>query len=154
MLNKFKVRLIALISSLALLPACAGERPLNLGVFDGKLRGCPSSPNCVSSFAPDEKHKIASFRYSASKSEMRARLKSVLEKMEGTKIVIEKDNYLYAEFTSKLFRFVDDVEFLLDDETKSIHFRSASRLGRSDFGVNRKRIESIKSGLALKPGRV
>ncbi len=78
---------------------------------------------------------------------MLARLKSAIEKMEGTKIVIEKDNYLYAEFTSKLFRFVDDVEFLLDDKTKTLHFRSASRLGRSDLGVNRKRIETIKSRL-------
>lgn len=148
MLNKFKVRLIALISSLAILPACAGERPLDLGIFEEKLRGCPSSPNCVSSFAPDEKHKIAALKYSASKVEMLARLKSVIEKMEGAKIVIERDNYLYAEFTSKLFRFVDDVEFLFDDETKTLHFRSASRLGHSDLGVNRKRIETIKSGLA------
>lgn len=147
MLNKLKVRLIALISSLAILPACAGERPLDLGIFDGKLRGCPSSPNCVSSFAPDEKHQIASLKYSASKTEMLARLKSVIEKMEGVTVVIESDNYLYAEFTSKLFRFVDDVEFLLDDETKTLHFRSASRLGRSDLGVNRKRIETIKSRL-------
>lgn len=148
MFIKFKTRLIALISSLAILPACAGERPQNLGVVDGKLRGCPSSPNCVSGFALDEEHKIGSLKYSSSKEELFAKLKSVIEKMDGTKIVVEMHNYLYAEFTSKLFRFVDDVEFLLEDETKTLHFRSASRLGHSDLGVNRKRIETIKSRLS------
>jgi uncharacterized protein (DUF1499 family) len=64
--------------------------------------------------------------------------------MERTNIITETDNYLYAEFTSKLMGFVDDVEFLLDDSAKVIHVRSASRLGQSDLGVNRKRIEAIR----------
>jgi uncharacterized protein (DUF1499 family) len=66
-----------------------------------------------------------------------------------TKLVEENDSYLHYEFTSLLFRFVDDVEFLFDDESKTIHFRSASRTGYGDFGVNRRRMEVIRS---LLPG--
>ena len=62
-----------------------------------------------------------------------------------TKLVQEDDSYLHYEFTSLLLRFVDDVEFLFDDETKTIHFRSASRMGYGDFGVNRRRMEDIRS---------
>ncbi len=80
------------------------------------------------------------------------RLKTVILKMSNARIVAEKENYLHAEFTSKVFRFVDDAEFLLDEKTKTLYFRSASRLGYGDFGVNRKRIEVIKSRLAEIPG--
>ena len=138
----------ALISLIPFLTACAGEAPQNIGIEDSRLTACPESPNCVSSFATDEKHKIASLIYSDSKKDMLSKLKSVIEKMDGAKVVAEKDNYLRAEFSSKLFRFVDDVEFLLEDEIKTLHFRSASRLGYSDLGVNRKRIASIKSRLS------
>lgn len=67
--------------------------------------------------------------------------------MEGADIIMETDHYLYAEFTSKTMRFVDDVEFYLDEENRLLNFRSASRLGYGDFGVNRKRIESIRSAI-------
>ena len=113
---------------------------------------CPASPNCVSSFAPDKKHQIGPLKYSASKEMQLMRLKTVILKMSNARIVAEKENYLHAEFTSKVFRFVDDAEFLLDEKTKTLYFRSASRLGYGDFGVNRKRIEVIKSRLAEIPG--
>ena len=74
-----------------------------------------------------------------------AKLKTVIGDMEKTKIITETDNYLYTEFTSKLMGFVDDVEFLLDDNSKVIQVRSASRLGESDLGVNRQRIETIRT---------
>ena len=141
-----------LLCSLAFLPACSGTRPDNLGVKDGQLLACPASPNCVSSFASDKKHQIDPLRYSASREEQLLRLKALIVKMGNARVVTEKANYLHVEFTSKVFRFVDDAEFLLDDENKTIYFRSASRIGRSDFGVNRKRIEAIKSLLAEKPG--
>jgi uncharacterized protein (DUF1499 family) len=76
-----------------------------------------------------------------------ANLKTVIQSLERTKIITETENYLYAEFTSKLMGYVDDVEFLLDDGAKVIHVRSASRLGQSDLGVNRKRIETIRTKL-------
>jgi len=128
----------------------SGNRPSNLGVTDGKLAACPSSPNCVSSQAPkaDEEHSTDPLPYTKSPAETIEALKSVIESMERTQIITEESNYLYAEFTSALMGFVDDVEFYVDEDAKVIHVRSASRLGKSDLGVNRKRVEEIRAKLA------
>lgn len=72
------------------------------------------------------------------------RLKSIVAGMPRAKVVSSTDRYLHAEFTSALFRFVDDVEFLIDPDAKQIHFRSASRVGYSDLGANRRRMEAIE----------
>ncbi|ALA57023.1 DUF1499 domain-containing protein [Nitrospira moscoviensis] len=109
------------------------------------LAPCPSSPNCVSTQAADERHAIAPFRYRTSKAEARELLKTVVCSLPRAQLVEEDESYLHYEFTSLLLRFVDDVEFLLDDETKTVHFRSASRTGYGDFGVNRKRMEEIRA---------
>lgn len=126
------------------LTGCTGVRPSNLGVRDGKLAPCPSTPNCVSSQSSDKEHAVEPLRYSTTPQDAMARLKTIIQGMPRTEIVTEKENYLHAEFTSVVFRFVDDVEFFLDDAAKLIHLRSASRLGKSDLGVNRKRIEAIR----------
>jgi uncharacterized protein (DUF1499 family) len=125
----------------------SGKRPTNLGVTDGRLAACPTTPNCVSSQAPesDEQHKIAPLTYTASPSEAMSALKAVIQAMERTEIISEGENYLYAEFTTPIMGYVDDVEFWLDPTTSVIHVRSASRLGQSDLGVNRKRVEEIRS---------
>jgi uncharacterized protein (DUF1499 family) len=109
------------------------------------LRPCPSSPNCVSTRAQDESHAIAPYRYRTSKAEAKEVLKTTIRSLPRTKLTEEDDTYLHYEFTSFLFRFVDDVEFVLDDETKTIHFRSASRTGYGDLGVNRRRMEELRS---------
>lgn len=106
---------------------------------------CPASPNCVSTQAQDEGHAIAPFRYRKSRVEAKEALKVALTGLSRTKLVEEDETYLHYEFTSLLLRFVDDVEFLFDDEAKTIHFRSASRTGYGDLGVNRKRMEEIRS---------
>lgn len=124
-----------------------GKRPNNLGVNQGKLAACPDSPNCVSSQCPseDQQHYLEPLSYSSdSGQEAIAQLKQIIQGMERTAIISEQDNYLYAEFTSKLMGFVDDVEFYVDEEQKVIQVRSASRLGKSDLGVNRKRVEAIR----------
>lgn len=110
-----------------------------------QLAQCPSSPNCVSTQATDEGHAIAPLRYRKSRAEAKEALKDVVRTMPRTKLVAEDESYLHYEFTSLLLRFVDDVEFLLDDENKTLHFRSASRTGYGDLGVNRKRMEEIRS---------
>ena len=138
-----------LVSVILLLPAalligCHGTRPSNLGVRDGNLAACPESPNCVSSQMTDETHRIDPLPYSGSGAVALARLSAIVRSLPRTKIVTERPDYVHAEFTSRIFRFVDDVEFLGDDRAKVIHVRSASRLGRSDLGVNRKRIELIR----------
>ncbi len=106
---------------------------------------CPSSPNCVSTQAQDAGHAIEPFRYRKSRAEAKEALKEVIRSMPRTKLVEEDETYLHYEVTSLLFRFVDDVEFLFDDETKTIHFRSASRTGYGDLGVNRTRMEQVRS---------
>ncbi|CBN54618.1 conserved hypothetical protein [Kamptonema sp. PCC 6506] len=126
----------------------AGKRPTNLGVKSGQLAPCPNSPNCVSSFSQDNEHKIAPLAYTSTSTDAIANLKKSILSLPKTKIITETNNYLYAEFTSALMGFVDDVEFLLDDEeAKVIQVRSASRLGESDLGVNRKRIETLRAKL-------
>ena len=76
--------------------------------------------------------------------EAKQRLREIVGSLPRTRLVEEDEVYLHYEFTSLVLRFVDDVEFLFDDETKTIHFRSASRTGYSDFGVNRRRMEEIR----------
>ena len=125
----------------------AGKRPDNLGVRDGKLVPCPNTPNCVCSQSSDAQHSIEPLTYNPSATEAMADIKTAIQAMERTKIITENKNYLYAEFTSAIMGFVDDVEFHLDENSKVIHVRSASRLGKSDLGVNRKRIETIRTKL-------
>lgn len=125
----------------------SGKRPTHLGVKEGQLADCPNTPNCVNSQAADtdEVHKIAPLTYNSSPEEAWARLKNVVQGMERTTLVTETNDYLYAEFATALMGFVDDVEFYLDRTAGIIHVRSASRLGKSDLGVNRQRIEAIRT---------
>ncbi|NJL03161.1 MAG: DUF1499 domain-containing protein [Spirulinaceae cyanobacterium SM2_1_0] len=120
----------------------SGKRPTNLGVKNGKLKACPGTPNCVNSQSQDSQAKIAPLPAAPL-----ADLRKVVEAMERTKIIKMTDNYLYAEFKSKLMGFIDDVEFYLDPAAKVIHVRSASRLGQSDLGANRQRVEMIREQL-------
>ncbi|MEA5597956.1 DUF1499 domain-containing protein [Rivularia sp. UHCC 0363] len=125
----------------------SGTKPDNLGVNNGKLAACPNSPNCVSSQSPssDETHFIQPLKYSSTSEKALADLKAAIESEDRTKIINESSDYLYAEFKSALMGFVDDVEFYLDSSSNTIHVRSASRLGQSDLGVNRKRVETIRT---------
>jgi len=122
---------------------CAGERPLNPGPKDGLLLACPSSPNCVSSQADDEKHRIAALVFSGDPDVAFGRLRQVLGRRSDTTIIEEKPGYLRVELRTTLF--VDDGEFLLDRSRSVIQVRSASRLGYSDLGKNRSRMEEIRS---------
>lgn len=109
-----------------------------------QLAPCPSSPNCVSTQARDQQHAIAPLEYRRPRAEAKQALKTAVLSLPRTKLVEEDDAYLHFEFTSLLLRFVDDVEFLFDDQSKTIHFRSASRIGYGDFGANRRRMEEIR----------
>lgn len=124
----------------------SGSRPNNLGVKDGKLAACPASPNCVSSQAADgdAEHKIAPLSFTTDPANAMTQLVNVVKNMERTQIIESRDDYLYAEFSTRLMGFIDDVEFYLDPAAKVIHVRSASRLGQSDLGLNRKRVEEIR----------
>ncbi|HIK44094.1 MAG TPA: DUF1499 domain-containing protein [Leptolyngbyaceae cyanobacterium M65_K2018_010] len=141
-------------SPLAVLPFLgdrfAGQRPANLGVRDGHLAACPASPNCVvSQGATDAVHAIEPLPYEGDPARAMARLEAILRALPRTAIIERRDDYLYAEFTSRWMGYVDDGEFYLDPKASVIQVRSASRLGESDLGVNRNRIEAIRSAFAV-----
>ena len=111
-----------------------------------RLDKCPASPNCVCSCYPDDtEHFIEPLTF---KKNVKSSLKKIcLEKFKRCELVQEKENYLHFVFTSFLFRFKDDLEFVIDSKKKVVHVRSASRVGHSDLGVNKKRVEKIREYL-------
>jgi len=135
--------------ALLVLNGCAGDRPQNLGVHDGRLSACPASPNCVVSQAADEQHRIAPLAFSGEPDAALARLKRLLGGRSDTRIIEEQAGYLRVEFHTTLF--VDDGEFLLDPGQHAFQLRSASRLGHSDLGKNRSRIEEIRREFSAQP---
>lgn len=128
----------------------AGTLPSNLGVHAGKLAPCPDSPNCVCSQAKDATHLIAPIAYDGEATAAMARLAQVVARQPGATLVTQRNDYVYATFQTPLMGFVDDGEFLADPVQHVIDVRSASRLGHSDFGVNRKRIEAVRAAFAEK----
>lgn len=119
-----------------------GKRPRYLGVRDGQLARCANKPNCVSSQATDRRHQIAPLTGGAGAMQ---KLKAVVQAMPRTTVIESREDYLYVEFATKTLGFVDDVEFY--DDGTHIQVRSASRLGYSDMGVNRKRVEVIRKSM-------
>lgn len=120
------------------------------GLHNGALRPCPDKPNCVCSEAyagKQERHDIRAVTIKDGGEDAAWRAMNEAITTSGGSIVAEHDGYLHAEFTSPVFRFVDDLEARLDREAGVIHLRSASRVGRSDLGANRKRVEAILSKL-------
>lgn len=108
-----------------------------------ELAPCPDSPNCVSTQSKDPGRAMPPLPYAGTRQESMERLLQVLRGMNRNTLVVTTATYLHAEFRSALFRFVDDVEFLFDDKERHIQFRSASRTGYYDFGVNRRRMKEI-----------
>ncbi len=117
-----------------------------VGLEKGQLNPCPNSPNCVGSMEglKDEIHYAAPIKMTETLSKSRDIIKTILTDLPRVKIIVDEDIYLHAEFTTKIMRFVDDVEFYFDEKGGLIHYRSASRIGHSDLGVNRKRMQEIK----------
>ena len=138
----------ALVLGAALLSSCSGEKPANLGLVESQLHACPESPNCVSIAATDEEHSIDAFSLTGDAEEAWQAARRILAELPRTRIVTEGGNYLHAECTSRMFRFVDDLELQLRPADGVIAVRSASRVGRSDLGVNRDRVESLRAALA------
>ena len=108
-----------------------------------RLKPCPSSPNCISTRGGDPEHHMAPLPYRVDRETSRRLVLAIVRAMPRTTVVTEEDLYLHVEFRSRVFGFVDDVEFGFDDGAALIHFRSASRTGYSDLGVNRKRMTAI-----------
>lgn len=138
---------IGALLAVGLAIGCGGSPPDTLGVTDSRLADCPSTPNCVGSDASDSGHRIAPFRRATEANAAWDALQDVLSSSTRTRIVTRTTDYIHAEATSLVFRFVDDVEFHLRSAEGVIAVRSASRIGTSDFGVNRRRVERIRDRL-------
>ena len=138
---------LTLLVALALGGCSGGIAPANTGQNESRLAPCPASPNCVSSLASAENQRVEALRYSGDAAQAQSRLLSVLKGMERVHIVRVEEAYIHAEFRSALLGFVDDVEFLFTPPG-AIQIRSASRLGYSDFGVNRERVAAIRARFA------
>ena len=111
------------------------------------LEPCPSSPNCVVSQNGDEEHTIEPITYKSDLATARETLLKVLSIVPRTEVTEQTDDYIHAESTSRIFKFVDDVEFYFPEDEDVIQLRSAARVGESDLGVNRRRIEQIRLAL-------
>ncbi|MEM9274606.1 MAG: DUF1499 domain-containing protein [Cyanobacteria bacterium P01_F01_bin.143] len=125
----------------------AGTSPDNLGIHDGHLTNCPPSPNCVVSQGGDAEHAIAPIIYHEDLDTARETLLKVLTVVPGTSIIEQSDNYIRTESESRILGFIDDAEFYFPVDNNVIEIRSASRLGESDLGVNRRRLEQIRFAL-------
>ncbi|MAI56647.1 MAG: hypothetical protein CMP93_05295 [Gammaproteobacteria bacterium] len=112
-----------------------------------RFKECPPAPNCVSSETPSRARFIERFKTGDRPVESWNLLNRILEKTSNCRIISQDSSYIHAEFRTRLFRFVDDVEFRLESETSEIAVRSASRVGFSDLGTNRRRLERIRGEL-------
>ena len=129
---------------------CSAVRPRELGLRAGTLRPCPDTPNCVSSEAGTrESQRVATFGAPSGRAGM-TRLAALVEAWPRTAVITNTGAYVHAESTSLVWRFVDDVEFRYDSSAGIIHVRSASRIGRGDRGVNRKRVEGLRKQWEVK----
>lgn len=150
--------LAALALHLALEPentVFSWKRPQDLGATDGRLAPCRRSPNCVSSQAPaaDAEHSISPIAFAGNTPEAMAAARAALAQVRGARVIREEGPYLYAEVRSRLLGFVDDVELLFDAASGAFQVRSASRLGRRDYGVNRARVEKLRRLIGAAPRR-
>ena len=127
----------------------SGAMPTDLGFRDGMLKAPgPNASNVVSSYAKKQIHtaynEIEPIAFSGDGKVAFDKLMHILAGMDGASIIKSDATYLYAQYQTPLLKFIDDVEFVLDEPAGLIQMRSASRIGRKDFGTNRKRLERIR----------
>ena len=132
------------ITSSLIFPQATWAASSSLGVKDGYLSPCPETPNCVVSQNADNTHAIAPIEYHTDLATARETLLKVLTAVPRTEVVEQTDNYIRAQSKSRIFKFIDDLEFYFPSDEPVIHLRSASRVGESDLGVNRRRSEQIR----------
>jgi uncharacterized protein (DUF1499 family) len=146
---------VGLFCSFLLLHGCGTSRAQGVQV-DGRLAPCPTSPNCVCSQATDPDHVVAAISYQGERDDAHRRLLIALASLPRTTVISEDQltattTYLHLTATTLIMRFTDDIELLIDDTSKHIEIRSLSRIGYSDFGVNRRRVEAIRQAFAATP---
>lgn len=130
------------------------SRPPETRVSNGRLADCPDSPNCVSSVDAEASHAMQPFQFTGTPDLAWRHLLEVVSTMQRCHVVVAENDYIHCEFTTPVFGFVDDVEFLLNRDSSVIHFRSAARVGYSDLGVNRSRMSEIRQRFETASGSV
>lgn len=141
--------LLALLAAAVLALSLASRRRPDLGLVDGRLRPCPPTPNCVSSEGADPSHAVEPLRFHGDPDEAFARLVGQVRSRPRTELLTLEDGYAHFEVRTWL-GFRDDLELRLEREALQVHVRSASRIGRSDLGVNRARVESLREGFEVR----
>ena len=119
-----------------------------------RLRPCPDRPNCVSTQSTDPAKRMPALGFEGEVEPVRAAILDVLAEAPRARVVEAEGDYIHAEFTTPVFRFVDDVEFSVDPGAKRVEFRSASRVGHSDLGTNRRRMKTLCRRLEGRAGLV
>ncbi len=139
---RFRLMMIPVVALIWLFGMSAmTQKPKSLGLFDGRLYPLPNTPNCVSTEASDEERLMPALKFQGDAAETKSKLLKTIGQFPRWRLVEDDGDYLHVEATSLIFRFIDDVEFLIDRSTHRVHFRSASRIGHSDLGANRKRMQ-------------
>jgi uncharacterized protein (DUF1499 family) len=146
-LQSITLAIVLILITNLIFPAATWADSSSLGVNNGYLTSCPASPNCVVSQNASDNHAIEPIVYHVDRDKAREILLKVLTVVPRTQVVEQTDNYIHALSKSRIFKFVDDVEFYLPPDESVIHMRSASRIGDSDLGVNRRRLEQIRLAL-------
>lgn len=139
--------LIAIVSLIVLLVLSMVVKniktPSGLGVSQGKLAPMPKSPNAVSSQSDDPEKKVSPIAFKGNLNESKEVIKRALEAYGNIIIVTEEGNYIHAVSTTSTMKYHDDLEFYFDEKSAIIHYRSASRVGYSDRGLNRERYDRL-----------
>ncbi|MFG1497204.1 DUF1499 domain-containing protein [Saccharospirillum sp. HFRX-1] len=135
--------LVALIALNILTIIVQNNRVPELGHDNGKLKPLSKKPNAVSTQADDEERRVRPWPFKADQAATRAAILAAVKAYGGAEVITEQDDYIYVVFTTAKMHFHDDVEFYLDSEAQQVHFRSASRAGYSDMGLNRQRYEQL-----------
>ena len=138
------------IAALVILLGCSAKASDQTAIAEKVLAPCPRSPNCVSTQSRDPRHAMPPLPFIGTKDQCKTRVMNIIKNMKRSKIIEISDSYIHAQFITRFFRFVDDVEFLFDDGARFIHFRSASTVGYYDFGVNRRRMSGISKRYSAK----
>ena len=140
----------ALLLPVILLAAASllSSKPRSEPVTAGRLPACPSSPNCVSTQADDATHAMQPLPFAGTPEQALQAVQAALESLPGVRVTQVEGHVVQAEATSRLFRFVDDIDCVVDAEQRLVHFRSASRVGHSDFGANRARMQRFRDVFA------
>lgn len=138
------MRILMVSVCLFLAIGCSGKKAVNFGMENGQfVLPDVEKPNWVSTQAKDPEHKIDPLKYRGNLLEAKKALINIIKSSPRTEIIENRENYIYATYTSFFFRFVDDVQIYLDEANKLIHMQSQSRVGKSDFGVNKKRLGEL-----------